>query len=308
MRARRDAIARTQADGDLFVAASGERLEGGATLSARPGPIWADCPEPGAQYLGTLVVARECAGRRLGEQLLAELESIARARGATEVRLDCVASNESLARYYQRLGYYPRGVVHGGDVALLRHDKRLGAPPDAVVASLRDVDFERWRPDRVATLLFVVHDGRILLIHKKRGHGAGKINGPGGMVEPGETPLACALRETFEEVGVQARGVTPLAELRFQDTDGTSLLGYAVLATDCDGTPHETAEAMPFWCPLGEIPYDAMWEDDRLWLPYLLDGAPVIGEFLMHGDRLIEHALRRTSAARLARLVGLPIT
>ena len=149
--------------------------------------------------------------------------------------------------------------------------------------------------------MFVVRRGEVLLIRKKRGHGAGKINGPGGMVESGETPLQCALRETEEEVGVRALDLMPLAELRFQDTDGSSMLGYAFKADGCLGEPHETAEAAPFWCPLDSIPYTQMWEDDLLWLPYLLEGSAVIGEFLMHADRLIAHRLRSTLSVDLLR-------
>ena len=33
--------------------------------------------------------------------------------------------------------------------------------------------------------MFVVQGGKILLIRKKRGIGAGKVNGPGGKFEPG---------------------------------------------------------------------------------------------------------------------------
>ena len=36
--------------------------------------------------------------------------------------------------------------------------------------------------------MFVVQKGRILLIRKKRGIGAGKVNGPGGKFEPGKRP------------------------------------------------------------------------------------------------------------------------
>ena len=43
----------------------------------------------------------------------------------------------------------------------------------------------QWTPDILATLMFVVQKGRILLIRKKRGIGAGKVNGPGGKFEPG---------------------------------------------------------------------------------------------------------------------------
>ncbi len=220
------------------------------------------------------------------------------------MRLDCVASNESLARYYQQRGYYPRGSVRSGDVDLLRHDKRLAREPGVAVGSLDDVDFARWQPDRVATLLFVVRRGQVLLIHKLRGHGAGNVNGPGGMVEPGETPLRCALREIEEEVGVRASNVVPLIELRFQDTDGGSMLGFAFKATDCVGVPRRTAEAIPFWCPIERIPYDRMWQDDLVWLRYLIDDVPMTGEFLMHDDRLVAHRLRPASSAELLRLTN----
>lgn len=46
----------------------------------------------------------------------------------------------------------------------------------------------QWTPDILATLMFVVQKGRILLIRKKRGIGAGKVNGPGGKFEPGKRP------------------------------------------------------------------------------------------------------------------------
>ena len=297
MIAQRGVFVAAQAKGEIFVTEESGVLTGGVILSASPDPIWADRPETSALYLSKLVIARDRAGSGLGERILADVERIARERGVGWLRLDCIASNELLARYYQRQGYYPRGVVRG----LLRHDKRIIRPKGVAVASLDDVGF---RPDRCATLLFVVRDSEILLIRKKRGHGAGKINAPGGMVEPGETALQCALRETEEEVGVRALDVTPLVELHFQDTDGSSLLGYAFIARDCVGVPRETAEAAPFWCATSHIPYAQMWEDDLLWLPYLLDGTAVIGEFLMHEERLLAHRLRSVNAAELASRCG----
>ena len=63
-------------------------------------------------------------------------------------------------------------------------------------------DWTTWTPTLRATLLFLVKDGQVLLIRKKRGLGAGKINGPGGKIDPGETPEQCAVRETQEELGI----------------------------------------------------------------------------------------------------------
>ena len=301
MRAQRGAFIAAQDAGEVYVVRSGARVIGGAVLRAVPDPIWRDSPEPSALYLGKLVVARDRVGSGLGTRIVEECERVARERGVAWLRLDCVATNGSLARYYQQLGYYPRGVVNG----LLRHDKRIAPLTGVAVGSLDAIDFARWRPDSVATLLFVVRGGEVLLIRKLRGHGAGKINGPGGMVELGETPRACALREIEEEVGVVAANATPLVELRFRNTDGSSMLGFAFRADDCRGDAHDTAEAVPFWCSLDAVPYDAMWDDDRLWLPYLLDRTPIVGEFLMHDDRLVAHRLRPIDAAALERAVDM---
>lgn len=56
---------------------------------------------------------------------------------------------------------------------------------------------------REATLCYPIDDDRVLLIEKQRGVGAGNVNGPGGKLEPGETPHECVVREVGEEVGVR---------------------------------------------------------------------------------------------------------
>ena len=164
-----------------------------------------------------------------------------------------------------------------------------GSASFAAVKRLEDVDWEGWVPEVRATILFVVRDGRILLIRKKRGFGAGKINGPGGKLDPGESPFDCALRETQEELGVTPRGVKQRGELHFQFTDGFSILGYVFLARDCDGEPHETAEAAPLWTPLDAIPYAEMWADDAIWMPWLLEGRRFFGRMLFDGDIMLGH-------------------
>jgi 8-oxo-dGTP diphosphatase len=167
----------------------------------------------------------------------------------------------------------------------------MTATRDGAVRALSGIDWKRWEPVDPCTLVFVVRDAHVLLIRKKRGLGAGKINGPGGRLEPGETPLECAVREVREEVGVIPTGLALHGELSFQFADGYSTHVYAFRADDCHGEVRETDEAVPLWTPLDAIPWEEMWADDRLWLPRLLDGRPVRGRFLFEGDVMLDHAV-----------------
>ena len=156
-----------------------------------------------------------------------------------------------------------------------------------------------WRPEFIGTLLFVLRDEQVLLIHKKTGHGAGKINAPGGKLELGEGVIACACREVFEEVGLTVHDASVGAEMRFVERDGPQWLGFALTATDFSGALKETSEAKPFWCPVQDIPYADMWPDDALWLPKLLDHrvqAPIIGNFLFDNQRLLGHEFDDTDS------------
>ena len=148
-----------------------------------------------------------------------------------------------------------------------------------------------WQPRQCANLCFIVRDEKILLLRKKRGFGAGKINGPGGKVDPGETPLQAALRETHEELGIQPLAAKQHGELHFQFRDGYSLHCAVFRARDFEGQPRETDEAAPLWTPLEAIPYDEMWEDDRHWLPLLIRGAHFTGYFEFDGERLLRHKI-----------------
>ncbi len=152
-------------------------------------------------------------------------------------------------------------------------------------------DWANWEPRERANLCFITRGDEVLLIHKKRGLGAGKINGPGGRLEPGETALEAAVREVGEELGVVPREPQMRGELHFQFADGYSLHCAVFLAADCDGEPVETDEAIPLWVRVAEIPYDRMWADDRHWLPGLLAGRSFRGFFEFDGDRMVDHRL-----------------
>jgi len=153
-----------------------------------------------------------------------------------------------------------------------------------------DLNFwQNWQPTMRASLCFVRRDGQILMIRKKRGLGAGKINGPGGRLEPGEHALAAAIRETQEELCITPLNLSERGELHFQFVDGLALHCVVFTAEDCLGEPVETDEAIPHWMATSAIPYHDMWADDIHWMPRMLEGKKFKGYFHFDQDVMLTH-------------------
>jgi len=162
-------------------------------------------------------------------------------------------------------------------------------------------DWTRFVPDHTAVLCFVRSGRRVLLIRKKRGLGAGKINAPGGKCDPGEPPYTAAIHETQEEVGILAADLRNHGVLRFAFSDGYTLKVYIFVAYRHEGSAVSTDEADPFWIDIAAIPYEEMWEDDRHWLPRVLAGHRVESEMLFHHDDMIDWDIRFSDGVRLRR-------
>jgi ribosomal protein S18 acetylase RimI-like enzyme len=90
--------------------------------------LWPADPDGGG-YVHSLGVRPDYHGKGLGAAMLRWAAEHARARGRRYLRLDCVASNRSLRRFYEELGFRFRGVAsHGGYTgALFELDLRQGA-------------------------------------------------------------------------------------------------------------------------------------------------------------------------------------
>jgi 8-oxo-dGTP diphosphatase len=159
------------------------------------------------------------------------------------------------------------------------------------VRSVELVDWNSWKFTEDAVLCFIEDRENLLLIHKKTGLGKGKINAPGGRIEPGEKMTDAAVRECEEEIGITPSHLRQAAELQFIFTDGYSLRGFVFFARSFTGTLIETREAKPFWCAVANIPYDRMWADDALWLPRVLRGDSVLGRFIFEDDRMLSHEI-----------------
>lgn len=270
-----------------------------AALDAQ-GPLWVGHPHPHREpvcHLEKLMTMPERAPAGAGSLLLTALEGALTATGCGLLRMDCMAGSRPLQRFWQTRGYLPVGLSRlPGGTALLRHEKRLRPLPlaDAKVGLLEPdaLDAPTFSGALRATLLFVIRGGRILLIDKKRGHGAGNINGPGGKLDPGETPRQCAIREVREELCIDVPNPRFVGELRFQETDGSRIHGFVFRAGRYRGTPRETDEAVPHWFDVDAIPFERMWLDDRMWLPWIVAGESFRAAFLTHGARIEQAQLQ----------------
>ena len=160
-----------------------------------------------------------------------------------------------------------------------------------VARRVGEIDWTTWQAADLATLTFIVCGDRMLLIRKKRGLGAGKINAPGGRLDPGETWQVGAVREVEEELCITPLDPVYVGENRFQFVDGYSIHAAVFRATAFAGVPTETDEATPLWFDLAHLPYDEMWEDDPLWLPHVIAGRGFSGRFIFDGDVMLDHAI-----------------
>lgn len=149
-----------------------------------------------------------------------------------------------------------------------------------------------WTPNMVANLVFLTREEEVLLIHKKTGLGAGKINGPGGKLEAGETAHEAAIREVQEELCITPMSIEEKGVLHFDFVDGLKLHCTVFQGSGFEGTPTETREARPEWFPIDDLPLDRMWADDRHWLPRMLAGQHFQAWFEFDRDEMLSKEVR----------------
>ncbi len=153
---------------------------------------------------------------------------------------------------------------------------------------------------RPVTLIYCIRDNSVLLGLKKRGFGAGKINGYGGKVHPGEDIAEAAVRELSEEAKMTGKrtDLEKIAEIDFffpevpAEKDWNQTVHVYVLRKWI-GEPQETEEMKPEWHTFDTIPLEKMWIDDPYWLPRVLRGEKMKASFTFgkQGESIIKYTL-----------------
>lgn len=96
-------------DYEVFVAVQGQELAGCFSVHWGYEEIWGEKFREDAGYVHRLTVSRSRKGQGIGKQLLDYAENYIREKGKNRMRLDCMADNPNLNRFYQSLGFAFQG-------------------------------------------------------------------------------------------------------------------------------------------------------------------------------------------------------
>lgn len=117
--------------GEVQLAFSGEALVGTLRVLLRDPIVWPEIAEDDAVYVYNLAVRRKWANEQLGGRLLNWAGRRASTLGRQCVRLDCMADNTFLRRYYMHAGFVDCGDIDAqypepvGKLRLGRYEKRI---------------------------------------------------------------------------------------------------------------------------------------------------------------------------------------
>jgi len=151
------------------------------------------------------------------------------------------------------------------------------------------------QPPAKLTLIEIIDEKKrqILLIRNAEGISRGRWNGLGGKVEEGETPLQAVKREVFEESGLKVKSFMYHGALTvfLGGAVSPSFILYVFSSREYSGRLKADGHNDLRWFSLDALPSLSMWQDDCVWLPYVLSNRRwVSGNFEFGPDNLLRVA------------------
>jgi len=141
----------------------------------------------------------------------------------------------------------------------------------------------------LATLCYLRRDGRTLMIHRVKRAGdihAGKWNGLGGKLEPGETPEECVVREVHEESGLRIHAPRLRGLLTFAGFKGDDWYVFTYTADEFSGELVENGEGYLEWIPDDRLEELPLWPSDHTFFPWLRQEKFFSAKFIYAGDEM----------------------
>ena len=147
------------------------------------------------------------------------------------------------------------------------------------------------------TLCFIMKNDKVLLLKKsKELFGGGKWNALGGKIKEGETEENCAIRETFEETGLEVSNLEKMGTLNFfkdKDSQKPDWVVHVFLTKTFKGKLKKSREGFLKWFDASNAPLEEMWEDDKYWYKNILEKKKFVGNFrfLENFEKIIDYKI-----------------
>lgn len=146
---------------------------------------------------------------------------------------------------------------------------------------------------KYCTLCYIEKDGCYLMLYrnkKENDPNEGKWIGVGGKLEDGETPDKCVVREVREETGLVLTDYTYHGMVHFRSDLWCDEEMYLYTASGFEGEVNfDCDEGMLKWIPKEQVMDLSLWEGDRVFLKYLLEGRRDMDLTLVYqGEKLVE--------------------
>jgi 8-oxo-dGTP diphosphatase len=146
---------------------------------------------------------------------------------------------------------------------------------------------------KLATLCYLRKNSHTLMIHrikKENDMHAGKWNGLGGKLEPGETPEECAIREIWEESGLTVKSLYLKGMITFPGfSNDEDWYTFLFVANDFEGQLIDSPEGSLQWIPDDKLLALNLWPGDRIFIPWLDKPGFFSGKFVYKNQQLVEH-------------------
>lgn len=125
---------------------------------------------------------------------------------------------------------------------------------------------------RNTTLVYIEHDGKYLMLNrnkKENDPNAGKWIGVGGHMEESESPEECAIREVYEETGLEPETLFYRGIITFCSDccEGEYMHLFTAESERTETLSCEEGDLA--WIERSEIENLNLWEGDRIFLEYL---------------------------------------